>query len=123
MENAAHIELSREHGDFIPEAFDGEYRLVFRFDAECLQPEKTKTPSLYFCSALKQYRMTIYCNVILELGKDGYGVWFEKLPHVFSFGETVEAAKADAKAALEGYIIALNKCNQVIPEILQGEYE
>jgi predicted RNase H-like HicB family nuclease len=32
----AHIELSREHGDFIPEVFDGEYRLVFRFDAECL---------------------------------------------------------------------------------------
>ena len=32
----AHIELSREHGDFIPEVFDGEYRLVFRFDTECL---------------------------------------------------------------------------------------
>ena len=62
-------------------------------------------------------------HVILELGKDGYGVWFEELPHVFGFGETVEAAKADAKAALEGYIVALNKCNQPIPEILQGEYE
>ena len=32
----AHIELSREHGDFIPEEFDGGYRLVFRFDTECL---------------------------------------------------------------------------------------
>ena len=31
-----HIEVSREHGDFIPEVFDGEYRLTFRFDAECL---------------------------------------------------------------------------------------
>jgi predicted RNase H-like HicB family nuclease len=62
-------------------------------------------------------------HVILELGKDGYGVWFEELPHVFGFGETVESAKADAKVALEGYIVALNKCNQPIPEILQGEYE
>jgi len=62
-------------------------------------------------------------HVILELGKDGYGVWFEELPHVFGFGETVEAAKSDAKAVLEGYIVALNKCNQPIPEILLGEYE
>ena len=62
-------------------------------------------------------------HVILELGKDGYGVWFEELPHVFGFGETVEAAKTDAKNALDGYIVALNKCNQPIPEILQSEYE
>jgi len=62
-------------------------------------------------------------HVILELGKDGYGVWFEELPHVFGFGDTVEEAKTDAKAALEGYIIALNKCNQPIPEILKDEYE
>ena len=32
----AHIELSREYGDFVPAEFDGEYRLVFRFDAESL---------------------------------------------------------------------------------------
>jgi predicted RNase H-like HicB family nuclease len=32
----AHVELSHEHGDFIPEVFDGEYRLVFRFDTENL---------------------------------------------------------------------------------------
>jgi len=62
-------------------------------------------------------------HVFLELGKDGYGVWFEELPHVFGFGETVEAAKADAKAVLEGYIIALNISNQAIPEILKGEYD
>jgi len=62
-------------------------------------------------------------HVILELGKDGYGVWFEELPHVFGFGETVAAAKTDAKNALEGYLVALKKCNQPIPEILQGEYE
>jgi len=62
-------------------------------------------------------------HVILELGKDGYGVCFEELPHVFGFGETVEAAKEDAKTALEGYIVALNRCQQPIPEILQGEYE
>ena len=62
-------------------------------------------------------------HVLLEMGKDGYGVCFEELPHVFGFGETVESAKADAKAVLDGYIFALNKCNQPIPEILQGEYE
>ena len=62
-------------------------------------------------------------HVTLELGKDGYGVWFEELPNVFGFGETVEAAKADAKVALEGYIVALNRCNQQIPEILKEEYE
>jgi len=32
----AHIELSREYGDRIPEEFEGEYRLTFRFDAESL---------------------------------------------------------------------------------------
>ena len=62
-------------------------------------------------------------HVTLELGKDGYGVWFKEVPNVFGFGETVEEAKNDAKTALDFYIVALNKCNQPIPEILQGEYE
>ena len=62
-------------------------------------------------------------HVTLELGKDGYGLWFKELPNVFGFGETVEEAKIDANEALKGYIVALNKCNQAIPEILQGEYE
>jgi predicted RNase H-like HicB family nuclease len=62
-------------------------------------------------------------KTVLELGKDGYGIWFEEIPNVFGFGETVEAAKADAKAALEGFGVVLNKYNQPIPEILQGEYE
>ena len=31
-----HIEVSREFGDYIPPEFDGEYRLVFRFDTESL---------------------------------------------------------------------------------------
>jgi len=62
-------------------------------------------------------------HVILEMGKDGYGAWFRELPNVFGFGETVEAAKVDAKAALEGYLVALNRCNQPIPKILQEEYE
>jgi len=62
-------------------------------------------------------------NATLELGKDGYGVWFEELPHVFAFGDTVDEAKKDAKSALDGYIVALSKCNQTIPEILKDEYE
>ena len=40
-------------------------------------------------------------HVILELGTDGYGVWFQELPNVFGFGKTVEEAKADAKALLQ----------------------
>ena len=31
-----HIEVSREFGDKIPTEFEGEYRLSFRFDTECL---------------------------------------------------------------------------------------
>ena len=59
-------------------------------------------------------------HVILELGKDGYGVSFDEVPNVFGFGETVVAAKADAKAALHFYIECLNKTNRTIPEIMQG---
>jgi predicted RNase H-like HicB family nuclease len=62
-------------------------------------------------------------HATLELGKDGYGLWFEEIENVFGFGETVEAAKKDAKAALDGYIVALDRCNQPIPEILKSEYE
>jgi len=62
-------------------------------------------------------------HVILEMGKDGYGVMFEELPYVFGFGETVEAAKSDAKSVLDFYIECLIKENQPVPEILQGEYE
>jgi len=62
-------------------------------------------------------------HVILELGKDGYGISFKELENVFGFGETVEEAKLDAKLAIEGYIVALNKCNQPLPKILQEEYE
>ena len=62
-------------------------------------------------------------HVILEMGKDGYGVMFNEVPNVFGFGETVTDAKADAKAALYFYIECLNKYNKPIPEILQGDYE
>ncbi|MDR1102651.1 MAG: type II toxin-antitoxin system HicB family antitoxin [Tannerella sp.] len=62
-------------------------------------------------------------HVTLEMGKEGFGVSFEEFPCVFGFGETVEAARADAKSALDGYAVALGKCNRPVPEILQGEYE
>jgi predicted RNase H-like HicB family nuclease len=62
-------------------------------------------------------------NVILELGKDGYGVSFNELPTVFGFGETVEAAKQDALDVIAFYVERLKKENRQIPEILQGEYE
>ena len=62
-------------------------------------------------------------HVTLEMGKDGYGVSFDEIPNVFGFGETVNDAKADAKASLYFYIECLNKTKRAIPEILQGEYE
>jgi predicted RNase H-like HicB family nuclease len=62
-------------------------------------------------------------KVILELGKDGYGVSFDEIPNVFGFGETVESAKEDAKAALAAYIEILKKYGKPIPEILSEDYE
>ena len=62
-------------------------------------------------------------HVVLELGKDGYGVSFKEVPNIFGFGETVEQAKEDAKVALESFIFVLNKYDKTVPEILKGEYE
>jgi len=62
-------------------------------------------------------------HVVLELGKDGYGVWFKEIDTIFGFGETVELAKKDAQDVIHFYIECLNKANTPIPEILQNEYE
>lgn len=37
----------------------------------------------------------------LEWSKDGYGVWFDELPNVFSFGETAEKAQINAREAIK----------------------
>jgi len=62
-------------------------------------------------------------HVILELGKDGYGVCFREIDNIFGFGETVESAKKDAEDVIKFYIECLNNANESIPEILTGEYE
>ncbi|RPH34115.1 MAG: type II toxin-antitoxin system HicB family antitoxin [Bacteroidales bacterium] len=62
-------------------------------------------------------------NVILESGKDGYGVMFENIPNVFSFGETVDKAKANAYEALRFHIESLKEDNLPIPKILKGNFE
>ena len=62
-------------------------------------------------------------HVILELGKDGYGVCFREIDNIFGFGETVESAKKDAEDVIKFYIDCLQKDNEPIPEILTGEYE
>jgi len=62
-------------------------------------------------------------HVILELGKDGYGVWFKEINNIFGFGETVELAKKDAQDVIDFYIKCLNESNNPIPEILKGKYE
>ena len=62
-------------------------------------------------------------KVILELGKDGYGVSFPDIENIFGFGENPEAAKADAHKVLAFYIDMLNKNDEPLPEILQSGYE
>ena len=62
-------------------------------------------------------------HVILEMGKDGYGVSFREIGNIFGFGETVESAKKDAYDVIKFFIECLNKYNEPIPEILQGEHE
>ena len=62
-------------------------------------------------------------HVILELGKDGYGVSFKEIDNIFGFGETVESAKKDAENVIKFYIECLNDANESVPEILTGEYE
>ncbi|GBU08395.1 hypothetical protein AwDysgo_17260 [Bacteroidales bacterium] len=44
-------------------------------------------------------------NAVLELGKDGYGVWFKELPNIFGFGKNVQEAKGDAALAIDGFLL------------------
>jgi predicted RNase H-like HicB family nuclease len=62
-------------------------------------------------------------TAILEKGKDGYGVSFEVIPNVYGFGETVEAAKKDAKEVLDFFVKTSKEFNKPIPEILTGKYQ
>jgi predicted RNase H-like HicB family nuclease len=62
-------------------------------------------------------------NVLLEAGKDGYGVSFREVPTVFGFGSSIEEAMADAKAALEGFVEVLRERGKPVPGILSGEYQ
>ncbi|WP_352423226.1 type II toxin-antitoxin system HicB family antitoxin [Proteiniphilum sp.] len=62
-------------------------------------------------------------KVILEAGKDGYGVSFNEIPNIFGFGESIEEAKDDAEQALVGFIRILEKQGRPVPEVLDGEYE
>ena len=36
-------------------------------------------------------------HVVLEMGKDGYGVWFKEIDNIFGFGETIELAKKEKR--------------------------
>lgn len=62
-------------------------------------------------------------KVILEAGKDGYGVSFPEIENVFGFGDTVDEAKEDARNVLDYYIETLHKVGRPLPDALQGEYE
>ncbi len=62
-------------------------------------------------------------KVILEAGKDGYGVSFPEIENIFGFGETLDAAKEDAQKVLDFYIGILRKNGKSLPKFLQEEYE
>ncbi|GHT74692.1 hypothetical protein FACS189456_6290 [Bacteroidia bacterium] len=62
-------------------------------------------------------------TVILEKGKDGYGVSYKEIPNIYGFGETIDAAKKDAQDAIDGFVETLNMRGRTIPEILRGEYQ
>ncbi|GAP71753.1 hypothetical protein SAMD00024442_17_59 [Candidatus Symbiothrix dinenymphae] len=62
-------------------------------------------------------------HVVLELGRDGYGVCFREIDNIFGFGETVVKAMQDAKDVIKFYLECLEERDKSIPEILQGEYE
>ncbi|MDR2533747.1 MAG: type II toxin-antitoxin system HicB family antitoxin [Tannerellaceae bacterium] len=62
-------------------------------------------------------------KVILEAGKSGYGVSFDEIPNVFGFGESIEDAKTDAKAALDGFIELSQRTGKPLPKILQEDYQ
>jgi len=40
-------------------------------------------------------------QAVLEWTKEGYGVWIDEFPNVFSFGKTIEEAKINARSAIE----------------------
>jgi predicted RNase H-like HicB family nuclease len=62
-------------------------------------------------------------HAVLEINKDGYGVWFDEIETVWAWGETVEKAKKDAQDALNIYINLQHENNQPLPECLQGDWE
>jgi predicted RNase H-like HicB family nuclease len=62
-------------------------------------------------------------TAILEKGKDGYGVSFEGIPHVYGFGETIKSSKKDAKEVLDFFVRTAKELNKPIPEVLKGKYQ
>ncbi len=54
----------------------------------------------------------------LEWSKDGYGIWVDELPAVFSFAATVEEAKLEARKAIDLYF-----CGELQPAWHKEGYE
>lgn len=61
-------------------------------------------------------------SVIVEPGKDGFGVTFKTigLENITSFGETLEEAKENAKDAIEEMIAYYKETGQELNEILKN---
>lgn len=55
----------------------------------------------------------------MEWSKDGYGIWFEEFPDVFSFAGNVDEARIKSKEAIEYYFEDI----QDKPEWLSDSFE
>lgn len=62
-------------------------------------------------------------HAVIEINKDGFGLWFDEIDNVFAYGETVEKVKQDAKDALNSYIDTLKELKFPIPLILKDKWE
>lgn len=58
-------------------------------------------------------------TVTIEKGIDQYGAWVEEIPGIYGAGDTVEDVKKDILGAIELY----KQLNEVVPEILNGDFE
>ena len=58
-------------------------------------------------------------KAVITGGKDQFGAWLEDVPGVYGAGDTVEETKENLLEGLELY----KDVNEVLPELLKGEYE
>ena len=62
-------------------------------------------------------------HAVIEKEVVDCGVWFDEIPNMFAWGETVDKAKQDAVDVLNSYIETLKEESQPLPEILKNDWK